>query len=100
MGEGRGNLSLNIGRRIALRHFLDAAIGQCDVNLIHVRGHLEGETLSLSAVSRPVKARRANREQVETSRNLELNQRNTRKPGEVRVRGDQSRLVCQSRRID
>src|SRR2546427_7245276 len=39
----------DIRRRGALGNVLDAAVRQRDVNLIHVRVHLEGETLTLSA---------------------------------------------------
>src|SRR5256885_14022380 len=49
IGEPGRNLPRNIGRGSAPRNFLNAAIRQGDMNLLHVRVHLEGETLSLSA---------------------------------------------------
>lgn len=51
----RRNLSRDIGRCSAFRHFLDTAVGQCNVDLLHVRIHPERETSSLSAASRRVK---------------------------------------------
>src|SRR6266571_1261423 len=55
IGKTRRNFPCDIGRSRALGDFLNAAIRQCDVNLLHVRLHLEGETLSLSAASTAVK---------------------------------------------
>ncbi len=81
-------------------NLFDAAIRQCDVNLLHLHVHLEGETLSLSAVFHAVKARQTNREHVGVKYSLGLNQRDSRKPGKVRLRRDQLRLVRLSRRID
>src|SRR5258708_10822324 len=56
IGEPRRYAPGDIGRRGALGDVLDAAIRQCDVNLFHVRPHLEEETSSLSAALGRVKA--------------------------------------------
>jgi hypothetical protein len=48
------------------------------VNLLHLRAHLEGETLSLSTVFCLVKARHTNREHVETKHTPELDQSDPR----------------------
>src|SRR5437762_13629927 len=73
--EPRRNTSRDVGRCRAFGHLFDAAIRQCDVNLLHLHVHLEGETLSLSAVFHAVKARQTNREHVGVKYSLGLNQR-------------------------
>ena len=55
IGEARRNTSRNVGGRCALGDIFNTAIRQCNVNLLHVRAHLEGETSSLSAASSRVK---------------------------------------------
>ena len=56
VGEARRNAPRNLGGRGALGDILNTAIRQCDVNLLHGRGHLKRETSSLSAAHSPVKA--------------------------------------------
>jgi hypothetical protein len=55
IGQARRDASGNVGGRGPLGDIFNAAIRQCDVNLLHVRVHLGGETSSLSAGSRAVK---------------------------------------------